>query len=190
MRPLRARPTVPALVAVLASLLLYGCLPPGQAAPPDAQPPRLEGRQLSGTAPERETREEGPDGETLAASIPARDARGEALPGLPRPPGSVRAGYSERESGGLVMISAAYLTGERPDAVRGFYRGVFGAEGWQVANVEYSGDGWHFLVLRGGMEAKVKVLPRDGGSEVEVDLSGARSGAAQDSPASAGGSKR
>ena len=189
MRPLRARPAVPALVAVLASLLLCGCLPPGQAAP-DAQPPRLEGRQLSGTAPEGETRGEGPGGEILSASIPARDARGEALPNLPRPPGSVRTGYSEREAGGLVMISAAYLTAEKPDAVRAFYRGVFGAEGWQVANVEYSGDGWHFLVLRRDLEAEVMVLPREGGSEVEVDLSGARSGAAQDSPASAGGSKR
>ncbi len=186
MRPLRARSAVPALVAVLAFLLLYGCLPQGQAAPSDAQPPRLEGRQLSGTDPEREPREENPDGETLSASIPARDARGEAVLGLPRPPGSVRTGFSEREAGGLVMISAAYLTGERPDRVRGFYRGVFGAEGWQVANVEYSGDGWHFLVLRGNTEAKVKVLPRGGGSEVEVDLSGA----AQDPPASAGGSKR
>ena len=74
----------------------------------------------------------------------------------------MRTGYSEREAGGLALVSAAYLTGERPDAVRRFYRGVFGAEGWQVANVEYPGDGWHFLVLRGYMEAKVKVLPRDG----------------------------
>ena len=185
MRPFRARPAVPALAAVLVSLLLSGCLPPGQAAP-DAPAPRLEGQRLSGTAPEGGT---GARGETLSASIPARDARGEPVPGLPRPPGSVRTGYSEREAGGLVLVSAAYLTGERPDAVRGFYRGVFGAEGWQVANVEYPGDGWHFLVLRGDMEAKVKVLPRDGGSEVEVDLSGAGSGA-QDSPASAGGSKR
>ena len=185
MRPFRARPAVPALAAVLASLLLSGCLPPGQAAP-DAPAPRLEGQRLSGTAPEGGTDARG---ETLSASIPARDARGEPVPGLPRPPGSVRTGYSEREAGGLVLVSAAYLTGERPDAVRGFYRGVFGAEGWQVANVEYSGDGWHFLVLRGDMEAKVKVLPRDGGVEVEIGLSGAGSGA-QDSPASAGGSKR
>ncbi len=189
MRPFRARPAVLALAAVLASLLLSGCLPTGQAAP-DVPAPRLEGQRLSGTSPEGGTGAEGAKGGTLSASIPARDARGEPVPGLPRPPGSVRTGYSEREAGGLVLVSAAYLTGERPDAVRGFYRGVFGAEGWQVANVEYSGDGWHFLVLRGDMEAKVKVLPRDGGSEVEIDLSGAGSGGAQDSPASAGGSKR
>ena len=182
MRPFRARPAVPALVAVLASLLLSACVPPHQAAP-DAPAPRLEGRQLSGTAPQAGTAEEGPGGETLSASIPARDARGEAVPGLPRPPGSVRTGYSEGETEGLVR--AAYLTTERPDAVLGFYRGVFGANGWQVANVEYSGAGWHFLVLRGDLEAKVKVVPRDGGSEVEVELSGP---GGQASPA--GGSKR
>ncbi len=89
-----------------------------------------------------------------------------------------------------MLAQAAYLTRARPAAVRGFYRGVFGAEGWQVANVEYSGDGWHFLVLPGDQEAQVKVLPREGGSDVELDLSGAGSGGAQDSPASAGGSKR
>ncbi len=188
MRPFRARPAVPALAAVLASLLLSGCLPPGQAAP-DAPAPRLEGQRLSGTAPEGGTGAGDARGEILSASIQARDARGEPVPGLPRPPGSVRTGYSEREAGGLVLVRAAYLTGERPDAVRAFYRGVFRAEGWQVANVEYSGGGWHFLVLRGDMEAKVKVLPRDGGAEVEIGLSGA-GGGAQDSPASAGGSKR
>jgi hypothetical protein len=190
LRPFRTRPAVRALVVVLASLLLSGCIPPGQAAE-DAPTPRLEGRQLSGTAPQGGTGAEGPEGGTLSASIPARDARGEPVPGLPRPPGSVRTGYSERETEGLVLVRAAYLTRARPAAVRGFYRGVFGAEGWQVANVEYSGDGWHFLVLRGDQEAQVKVLPREGGSsEVELDLSGAGSGGAQNSPASAGGSKR
>ena len=184
MRPFRARPAVPALVVVLASLLLFACVAPDQAAP-DAPAPRLEGRQLSGTAPQGGTGADGPGGENLSASIPARDARGEPVPGLPRPPGSVRTGYSEGETEGLVR--AAYLTRERSEAVLGFYRGVFGAKGWQVANVEYSGDGWHFLVLRGDLEAKVKVLPSDGGSEVEVELSGTGD---QASAASAGGSKR
>jgi hypothetical protein len=73
--------------------------------------------------------------------------------------------------------------------VRGFYRGVFREGGWQVANVEYSGDVWHFLVLRGDLEAGVEVAPRDGGSEVEIELSGP-AGGAQEPSASAGGSKR
>ncbi len=101
----------------------------------------------------------------------------------------MRTGYSREEADGLALVRAAYLARERPDAVRGFYRGVFGAEGWQVANVEYSGDVWHFLVLRGNMEAGVEVAPRDGGSEVEIELSGP-AGGAQELSASAGGSKR
>lgn len=188
MRPFRTRPVVPALAVVLASISLSGCIPQGPSAQ-ETSTPGLEGRRLAGTAPEERDTRMGSEGKILSASIPARDARGEPVPGLPRPPGSVRTGYSKRASDGLVLVRTKYLTRERADAVRGFYRGVFGAEGWQVANVEYSGDGWHFLVLRGDLEAEVEVLPRDGGSEVKVELSGP-AGGPQESWASAGGSKR
>lgn len=189
MRPFRPRPVIPALAVVLASLSLsFGC------APPDGTTPRMEGQRLAGAIPQEATPQEGnageaSEGETLSASIPAEDARGEALPGLPRPPGSVRTGYFREEADGLALVRAAYLARERPDAVRGFYRGVFREDGWQVANVEYSGDIWHFLVLRGNREAGVEVAPRDGGSEVEIELSGP-AGGAQEPSASAGGSKR
>jgi hypothetical protein len=149
----------------------------------------MEGKQLAGATPQEKTTGEGSEGKTLSASIPAQDARGEPVPGLPRSPGSVRVGYSEREADGLVLVRTSYLTRERAGAVREFYRGVFGAEGWQVANVEYSGDGWHFLVLRGDLEADVEVLPRDGGSEIKIELSGP-AGGPQEFWASAGGSKR
>ncbi len=189
MRPFRPMAGVQATAIVLTSLFLsFGCVPPGQAAQ-DETTPRLEGQQLAGTTSQGETTGESSEGKLLSASIPTRDARGEPVPGLPRHPGSVRVGYSEREANGLMLVRASYLTRERADAVLGFYRGVFGAEGWQVANVEYSGDGWHFLVLRGGLEAGVEVLPRDGGSEVKIELSGP-AGGAQESGASSGGSKR
>lgn len=189
MRPFRTRPGVPALAVFFASFsLLLGCAPPGPSAQGETTP-RLEGQRLARATPQEETTEGASEGKTLSASIPAEDARGEPVPGLPRPPGSVRVGYSEREADGLVLVRTEYLTTERAEAVRGFYRGVFGAEGWQVANVEYSGDGWHFLVLRGDLEAEVEVLPRDGGSEATIGLSGP-AGGAQESGASAGGSKR
>jgi hypothetical protein len=189
LRPLRPRPVIPALAAVLASFSLsFGCAPPDPSAQ-DPSTPRLEGQRLAGAIPQKGDSGEAPEGETLSASIPAEDARGEALPGLPRPPGSVRTGYSTEEADGLALVRAAYLAMEGPDAVRGFYRGVFREEGWQVANVEYSGDVWYFLVLRGGLEAGVEVAPRDGGSEVEIELS-APAGGAQEPSASAGGSKR
>ncbi len=189
MRPFRTRPGVPALAVILASFsLTFGCAPPGPSAQ-DATTPRMEGQRLAGATPQEKTTAEGSEGKTLSASIPAQDARGEPVPGLPRPPGSVRVGYSEREADGLMLVRTSYLTRERADAVRGSYRGVFREWGWQVANVEYSGDGWHFLILRGNREAGVEVLPRDGGSEVRIELSGP-AGDAQESGASAGGSKR
>ncbi len=194
MRPFRPRPVIPALTLILASFSLsFGCAPPGGSEQAEATP-RLEGQRLvgaipQGATPQGENAGEAPEGETLSASIPAEDARGEALPGLPRPPGSVRTGYSREEADGLALVRAAYLAREGPDAVRGFYRGVFREGGWQVANVEYSGDVWHFLVLRGDLEAGVEVAPRDGGSKVEIELSGP-AGGAQEPSASAGGSKR
>lgn len=201
MRLFRTRPGLRVLAVVLASISIsFGCLPADRASQEDSTP-KLEGEWLAGTAPGKAPREalrevpregtrgEGSGGKTLSAIIPQEDARGEPVPWLPRPPGSVRVGYSEREDGGLVLLSASYLTVQKTDAVLGFYRGVFAAEGWQVANVEYSGGGWHFLVLREDLEAKVKVLARDGGSEAGVELSGP-AGGAQESWASAGGSKR
>jgi len=149
----------------------------------------MEDQRPAGTTSQGETTGESSEGKTLSASIPARDTRGEPVPGLPRHPGSVRVGYSEEKVDGLMLVRAAYLTRERPDEVRGFYRGVFRARGWQVANVEYTGDVWHFLVLRGGREAGVEVLPRGGSSEVKIELSGPAVGV-QESGASAGGSKR
>ena len=184
MRPFRPMAGVSTTALVfLALFLAAGCAAPTRAA--HDGPASGDGRSV-GTSSRMERTGAKPEGETLSASIPAEDARGEPVPGLPRQPGSVRVGYSEREAGGLILVRAAYLTREGPDAVRRFYRGVFREEEWQVANVEYSDDGWHFLVLRGVREAGVEVLPRGGGSEVKVELSGP----AQGFGASAGGSKR
>jgi hypothetical protein len=191
LRPFRSRLVIPALAVFLASFSLsFGCAAPDGPEQAEATP-RLEGQRLSGAAiPQGENvGEEAPEGETLSASIPVEDARGEALPGLPRPPGSVRTGYSREKANGLALVRAAYLAKEGPDAVRGFYRGVFREGGWQMANVEYAGDVWHFLVLRGDLEAGVEVAPRDGGSKVEIELSGP-AGGAQELWVSAGGSKR
>lgn len=189
MRPSRPKVGVPATTLLLVSFFLSsGCLPPGQTAYEETTP-RMEGQRLAETASQQKTTGESSRGRILSASIPARDAPGGPVPGLPRHPDSVRVGYSEKEVDGLTLLRASYLTREGPDAVRGFYRGVFRARGWQVANVDYSGDGWHFLVVRRDREAWVEVLPRDGVSEVKVELSGP-AGGAQGFGASAGGSKR
>lgn len=178
-----------ATALVLASLLLFtGCAPPALTTTPEPAS-AVEDRSLVGARSQAGGEGEKLEGNTLSASLPERDARGKPVPDLPRHPGSVRVGYSEKETDGLRSVRAAYLTGEGPDEVRGFYRGVFRSGGWQVANVEYSGNGWHFLVLRGVREAGVGILPRGGGSRVEIEFSGPVVGA-QESRVSAGGSKR
>jgi hypothetical protein len=190
LRPFRASPGTRAVAVVLVSLLLsVGCLPQDRAVWVGMAPPRLDGERLAGASPREAKAGDNPAGETRAADIPEEDVRGEPVPWLPRPPGSVRVGYSEKEADGLTLVRASYLTTEKADAVLGFYRGLFAAEGWQVANVEYAGGGWHFLVLRGDLEAKVKVRERDGGSEAGIELSGP-AGGGQGAWASAGGSKR
>lgn len=180
MRPFRTTASVSATALILVSCSLFaGCIQSGQAAR-DETTPRMGGQQLAGAPAQEETTDGRPEGKALSSSIPAQDARGEPVPGLPRHPGSVRVGYSEKETDGLMLVRAAYLTRERPDVVRGYYRSVFRAGEWQVANVEYRGKVWHSLVLRGDREAGVEVLPRDGGSEVKIELTGP-AGRAQDS---------
>ena len=49
--------------------------------------------------------------------------------------------YERAQQEDLKLVRVKYLTRDGLDAVRGFYRGVFRAEGWKVANVESAGRG-------------------------------------------------
>lgn len=123
-----------------------------------------------------------PPGKVLSTSTPTEDVGNKPIPGLPRHPGAVRVGYSEDRTNGVTTVRAGYVTEKNPEGVRGFYRDVFRSKNWQVANVEYSGGGWYFLVTRGGREASIEVSPEGRGSRVVVE--------AQEGGTSAGGSKR
>ncbi len=90
-------------------------------------------------------------------SLPAEDVPGKDMPDLPRYPGSVRVEYDRKEQDLLVFTRVRYLSHERLDVIRGFYRGVFRAEGWKVANVEFSEGEWTFLVVHGEREANIKI---------------------------------
>ena len=96
-----------------------------------------------------------------APSLPAEDVPGKDMPDLPRYPGSVRVEYERKELEPLVFTRVRYLSRARLDVIRGFYRGVFRAEGWKVANVEFSEDRWTFLVLHGEREANIMIEPHD-----------------------------
>jgi hypothetical protein len=106
------------------------------------------------------------------ARIPSEDVPGAEISDLPRYPRSVRVEYERGQREGLKVVRARYLTRDGLDAVRGFYRGVFRAEGWKVANVEFSEDRWTFLVVHGEREANIMIEPHGRGvTRVDIELS-------------------
>ena len=107
-----------------------------------------------------------------APSLPAKDVPGKDMPDLPRYPGSVRVEYERKEQDLLVFTRVRYLSHARLDVIRGFYRGVFRAEGWNVANVEFSEGEWTFLVVHGEREANIKIEPHGRGvTRMDIVLS-------------------
>lgn len=176
-----------ALAAILSSVFLALGLATASRTSEDAVRSSPDDHEpVSATSPDRAPRDV-PKGRTLSASMPAKDAGGEPIPGLPRYPESVRVAYSEDRTAGLDVIRARFLTERRPGAVRDFYDGVFRSGGWRVANVEYAGGEWFLVAVHGGREAGVEVSPHGGGSVVGIEVSRPR---AQEEAASAGGSKR
>ena len=90
-----------------------------------------------------------------ATSLLAEDVPGKDVLDLSRYPGSVRVEYEHEEQDLLRFTRARYLSHARVDIIRAFYRGVFRAEEWKVANVEFSEGEWMFLVVQGEREAEV-----------------------------------
>jgi hypothetical protein len=108
----------------------------------------------------------------LAVRVPSEDAPGSEIPGLPRYPGSVRVEYERGQRGGLEMVRTRHLTSDGLDAVRGYYRGVFRAEAWEVVNAEFYEDEWTFLAVHGEREADIEIEAHQGGiTDVNIELS-------------------
>src|SRR3712207_2795689 len=102
--------------------------------------------------------------------LPAEDVPGKDIPDLPRYSGSVRVEYERKEQDRLVYTRVRYLSRAGLDVIRGFYRGVFRAQGWQVANVEFSEGEWTFLVVHGEREANVRFEPHGRGIITRIDI--------------------
>ena len=102
-------------------------------------------------------------------SLPAEDVPGRDVPELPRYPNSVRVEYERKEQDLLVFTRVRYLSHARVDVIRGYYRGVFRAEGWKVANVEFSEGEWNFLVVHGEREATIEIEPH-GRDATRIDI--------------------
>ncbi len=90
-------------------------------------------------------------------SLLAEDVPGKDVLDLSRYPGSVRVEYEHEEQDLLRFTRVRYLSHAGGDVIRAFYRGVFRAEGWKVANVEFSKGEWTFLVVQGEREAEVRI---------------------------------
>jgi hypothetical protein len=107
-----------------------------------------------------------------AMSLPAEDVPGKDVPDLPRYPRSVRVEYERKGQDRLVFTTVRYLSRAKLDTIRGFYRGVFRAKNWTVANAEFSEGEWTFLVVHGHREAQVRIEPHGRGiTRVDVVLS-------------------
>lgn len=106
-----------------------------------------------------------------AAPLPSEDVPGKDVPDLPRYPGSVRVEYERSQHDALILIRTRYLSAEKLDAVRGFYRGVFQSEDWRMANAEFSDGEWNFLAVKGEREADIEVRSHGAGAEAEVRIS-------------------
>jgi len=104
-------------------------------------------------------------------SLPSKDVPGRDMSDLPRYPGSVRVEYEHKKEDLLLITRLGYLSLEKLDVIRGFYRGVFRSEGWKVANVEYSGGEWVFLVVKGRREADIEIKRRDQRTRVDIESS-------------------
>ena len=93
------------------------------------------------------------------------------MPDLPRYPDSVRVEYERSQLDALILTRVRYLSNEKLDTVRGFYRGVFQSEDWRVANAEFSDGEWTFLAVKGDREADIEMRPHEAGVETDMRLS-------------------
>ena len=121
---------------------------------------RQQAESVTVVQPDRKTTSSGrttpsntkPTTSSLAKDVPCKDVLD-----LSRYPGSVRIEYEHEEQDLLRFTRVRYLSHAKVDAIRAFYRGVFRAEGWKVANVEFTGGEWTFLVVQDEREAEVGI---------------------------------
>lgn len=109
---------------------------------------------------------------TVARTTPEEDVPGVDLAGLPRYPGSTRVAYRHEKLKSLTRTRAEYATDADPDEIRVFYREAFEAEGWMVADLNFSPEQWYFFVVRDQREALVRIHARRQPVAVEIEMTG------------------
>jgi hypothetical protein len=104
------------------------------------------------------------------AVLPAADAAGEDLLGLPRFPGSVRTAFHREVQGGALVTDVEYVADAELDDVRGFYRVTFRQYGWEVIELDFSLTQWVFLVSMGQDVALVAFEAQAATVTIEIEL--------------------
>ena len=108
---------------------------------------------------------------TPTTFTPVHDVPGEDLADLPRYPGATHVEYRRTVQERFVQTELEYVTVAGVDAIREFYRDVFRAHDWLVADFGFSQGEWTFFVLSGDTEALVEIEARGSLVEIEIELS-------------------
>jgi hypothetical protein len=115
-----------------------------------------------------------------AYTPPQDDVPGVDIAELPRYPGAIRVEYRQVVEEDLLVTEVEYVVADRLEAVHDFYRDVFPAWEWFVADFGvYQGE-WTFFLLSGAREAFVEIEARGELVEVEIELSEPAAGSQTD----------
>ena len=104
-------------------------------------------------------------------SIPVSDTPGAEISSLPRYANSTRVDYRRVVEDELIVTEVEYVTPDSLEAVHDFYRDVFQAKHWSVADLDFSEGEWTFFLISGRREAVVEIQSRGPVVEIEIELS-------------------
>jgi hypothetical protein len=108
---------------------------------------------------------------TQSWSVPRRDVPGTDISSLPRYANSTRVEYRRAVEGEFIVTEVEYVTQDGLEAVHSFYRDVFRAKHWSVADLGFSQGEWTFFLISGTREAVIEIEARGPVVEVEIELS-------------------
>lgn len=107
---------------------------------------------------------------TADLRMPALDVPGDDIPGLPPFPGMRRVEYRQVIIGDLLETEVEYVMEGSLEPIHDYFRQLFDAEGWNVADLHIFQGEWTFFIIQGEREALVELESRGPLVEVEIEL--------------------
>ncbi len=99
------------------------------------------------------------------------DVTGADISTIPRYPGSVRVEYRRSVDQRLLNTEVEYVVAADLAPVHDFYREIFRAHRWLVADLGFSQGEWTFFLVEAEREAVIEIESRGELVEVEIELS-------------------